>query len=109
MSIGYNLRKFRTKSNKSQQEIADLLGIERRTYMNWENEQNDIKSEYIPKLADIFEVEIKDLFDNAKTNIEIKQEIKENHDNSVNGIILILTDKQSVDELVKVIKDKFNK
>lgn len=59
MSIGYTIRKLRTRQNKSQQEIADLLNIDRKTYVNWENDQNDIKSEYIPKLASIFKVEIK--------------------------------------------------
>jgi len=59
MSIGYTIRKLRTRQNKSQQEIADLLNIDRKTYVNWENDQNDIKSEYIPTLASIFKVEIK--------------------------------------------------
>ena len=108
MNIGYN-RKLRTKSKKSQQEVADLLEIDRRTYINWENEKNNLKAEYIPKLAEIFGVEIKDLFDNNKTNIDITQNHNEGKDNSIlNGAILIITDKQSVNELVKVIKDKID-
>lgn len=45
MSVGNNIRRLRTRAKKSQQEIADLLGVERNTYANWENEQTDIKSE----------------------------------------------------------------
>ncbi len=74
MSIGYTIRKLRTRQNKSQQEIADLLNIDRKTYVNWENDQNDIKSEYIPKLASIFKVEIKDLFHDSDPKIEIIQQ-----------------------------------
>lgn len=61
--LGQNLRKLRSKTNYSQQDIADLLEIDRNTYANWENEKNDVKSEYIPKLANIFNVEISVLFE----------------------------------------------
>lgn len=37
MILSTNLRKLRTKQDKSQQEIADLLNVDRRTYVNWEN------------------------------------------------------------------------
>ncbi|WP_294288153.1 helix-turn-helix transcriptional regulator [uncultured Chryseobacterium sp.] len=108
MSIGNTLRKLRTRQNKSQQEIADLLNIDRKTYVNWENDQNGIKSEYIPKLASIFKVEIKDLFLDSDPKIEI---IQNNHSEGketsiLNGAILIITDKNSVEDLVNVIKNK---
>ncbi|MBB4805012.1 transcriptional regulator with XRE-family HTH domain [Chryseobacterium defluvii] len=110
MSIGYNLRKLRTRQSKSQQEIADLLDIDRKTYVNWENDQNDVKSEYIPKLATIFDVEIKDLFHDLDSKIEIIQQHNEGKDSSLlNGAILIITDKNSVEDLIKVIKNKLEK
>lgn len=110
MSIGYNLRKLRSRQNKSQQEIADLLDIDRKTYINWENDQNDVKSEYIPKLANIFDVDIKDLFQDSDSKIEIIQHHNEGKETSIlNGAILIITDKNSVEDLVKVIKNKLEK
>ena len=70
MAIGSNLRKLRSKTKFSQQEVADMLGLDRSTYINWENETSDVKSQYIPKLADIFGVEIQDLFlDEQKVRI----------------------------------------
>ena len=63
MAIGTNLRKLRNKTKLSQQEVADMLGLDRSTYINWENETSDVKSQYIPKLAEIFKVNIDDLFD----------------------------------------------
>ena len=36
MSVGDNLRVMRNKKNISQQEIADFLGVDRKTYVSWE-------------------------------------------------------------------------
>lgn len=104
--IANNLRKLRAKTKKSQQEIADLLGVERKTYVNWENGQTDIKSEYIPKLAEIFNVEIQDLFKESNSSIKIHQENNDNKDNSINNsIVLVVPDKESVNQLVEVLKN----
>lgn len=70
MGLGQNLRKLRSKTKYSQQDIADLLKIDRNTYANWENEKNDLKSEFIPKLANIFNVEIAVLFEEEINNVE---------------------------------------
>ncbi len=78
MAIGTNLKKIRINKTKfSQQDVADKLEIDRVTYINWENETSDIKSQYIPKIAEIFDVEIQDLFKDDKkiqvtNNIENK-------------------------------------
>ncbi|SHE36037.1 helix-turn-helix transcriptional regulator [Chryseobacterium takakiae] len=98
MSIGNTLRKLRTKKNYSQQDVADFLEVDRRTYVNWENGENDIKSDFIPKIASFFDVEIKDLF-NEETNNESKD----------NSIVLIVPDKESVDKLIKVLKSNIQK
>ena len=108
MSIGDNLRTIRNKNNISQQEIADFLGVERKTYMSWEAGTVDIKSSYIPKLAEFLKVEINDLFWEKSTRIIINQKNTENKDNSINGIVLLLTDKDAVNELVKVLKERFD-
>ncbi len=106
MNIGYNLRKLRTKSKKSQQEVADLLEIDRRTYINWENEKNDIKSEYIPKIAKIFDVDMRELFQDSKSNIHIN---RENKDSPINGILFVLTDKEDIERLTEILKINFKK
>lgn len=108
MTIGTNLRRLRTRTNLSQRDIADKLGIDRNTYANWENENNDIKSEYIPSLAKIFNVEISELFKEQASKIVVNQNNTDNKENSVNGIVLVLTDKEAVNQLVEVLKDKFS-
>ena len=106
MNVGDNLRIMRNKKKFSQQDIADYLGIERRTYMSWESGETDVKSSYIPKLAEFLQVKIKDLFQDKKGNIVINQQNSDNKDSSVNGVIILLTDKESVEQLVEILKKK---
>jgi transcriptional regulator with XRE-family HTH domain len=73
--IGDTLKKMRVRQNKSQQEIADFVNIDRKTYANWENNTADIKGSYIPKLAEAFGVEISELFKSAN-NFHIKQKFE---------------------------------
>ena len=106
MNIGDNLRILRTKKNISQQEIADFLGVDRKTYVSWEAGAADIKSAYIPKLAEYLQVEINDLFKEKGNNIVINQQNYDNKDNSINGIVLLLTDKEAVEQILDVIKKR---
>lgn len=110
MGVGTNLKRLRNKTKLSQQEIADMLGIDRNTYTNWESESTDIKSQYIPKLADIFNVKIQDLFDDEK-----KFQINnfENKDNATDqqNIVINITDSETakilgsqLEELIKALK-----
>jgi len=107
MSIGDKLRILRNKNNISQQAIADFLKVDRKTYMNWEDGETDIKSSYLPKLAEFLHVEINDLFPPKTGDIVINQHNSDNKDTSINGIVLLLTDKEAVDQLVKMMKTRF--
>ena len=108
MSIGNNLRMIRNKSSISQQDIADYLGIDRKTYVSWESGAVDIKSSYIPKLAEFLHVEISDLFKEKGSEIIINN--NDNKDNSINnGIVVLLTDKEAVNQLVEVMRGLFVK
>jgi transcriptional regulator with XRE-family HTH domain len=118
MGVGTNLKRLRSKTKLSQQEIADMLGLDRNTYTNWENETTDIKSSYIPKLAEIFNVKIQDLFeDRQKPAVSNTQTGFEMHDNSIaqkdfqQGIIINITDSEAakvissqLEELIKALK-----
>ena len=107
MDIGGNLRKIRDSKNITQQEVADYIGVERKTYVNWETGVSEIKSKYIPKLAEFFNVEIKDLFREKSSNIIINN--TDNKEHSINnGIIILLNDKESMNELVNIIRSKFD-
>ena len=105
MGVGLKIKKLRTKTKFSQTDVADIIGVDRNTYANWENETNDIKSEYIPKLAEIFDVEIKDLFEESTQKIEINLNKQVHLDSSVNNsVVLVMPDKESVEKLVDALK-----
>ena len=110
MNIGDNLRVLRTKNNISSQEIADYLGVDRKTYVGWETGQTDIKSSYLPKLAEYLQVEINDLFKEKVSNIVINQHNSDNKDTSTNNsIVLLLTDKEAVEQVMEIIKKRVEK
>jgi len=108
MNIGDNLRIIRNKKDISQQEIADFLGVDRRTYVRWESGEADIKSPYIPKIAEFLQVEIADLFREKPSEIVINQHNHhtDNKDASINGVIFLLTDKEAIEQLVNVMKKR---
>ncbi|SDL80609.1 Transcriptional regulator, contains XRE-family HTH domain [Chryseobacterium taihuense] len=103
MSVGTTIRRLRESQGKTQKEIADLLNVDRRTYAKWEEEAAEVKSSLVPNLAEIFGVEIADLYKNDK-NIEIKDSFKDNNNNNTNTVVIILTDK----ELTEKFLDLFN-
>ena len=105
MAIGNTIRKLRIEKNLSQQIVADNLNIDRRTYAAWEKGTQDIKSSFIPRLADFFGVEIADLF-NSETTINIKQSFK---DSSINTAVLILTDKEAINRVLDAVRWENNK
>ena len=108
MRVSDNLRVIRNRKNISQQEIADFLGVDRKTYVSWESGMADIKSSYIPKLAEFLHIEINDLFREKSADIVINQHNADNKDSSVNGIILLLTEKEAVNQLAEILKERFN-
>jgi transcriptional regulator with XRE-family HTH domain len=108
MGIGSKLKRLRGETKYSQRDIADILGVDKNTYANWESEQNDIKSEHIPKLAEIFDVEIKDLFE-ARNNVEInfnKQVHKGSSTN--NSVVIVMPDKESVEKLIGILSQRLD-
>lgn len=85
-----------------------MLGIKQNTYSTWESGKADVKSEYIPKIATLLGVEIKDLFETTSNKIKISQNVG-NKDNSINnGMVFILTDENSIDKIVSVLKESLN-
>ncbi len=110
MNVGKNLKVIRNRRNISQQEIADFLGIDRKTYASWEA-GTDVKCAYIPKLAKFFQVEIEDLFQEKSADIMIDalNTSVENKDAQGNNIILVLTDKESANQLADIIKERLER
>lgn len=63
MSIfGDNIKRLRKNKGLKQQEIAELLGVKRNTYSDWENGKREPSFENLVKLADLFDVSLDWLF-----------------------------------------------
>lgn len=56
------LKELRKEKKLTQQEIAELLGVKRNTYSDWENGKTEPNFENLIKLADFFEVSLDWLF-----------------------------------------------
>lgn len=56
--FGQILKNLRTESGKTQQQIADYLGISRAAYSHFENERNEPDRETLIKIANYFNVSI---------------------------------------------------
>ena len=63
-----NLLKLRKEKNKSQQEIAELLGIRQTAYSKYENNLTEPSIENLIKLADYYQVSIDYLVDRKYIN-----------------------------------------
>ena len=101
--IGRNLCILRRNTTTfSQKDIADLLGIDRNTYASWESELTDVKSEYIPKLAEIFKISINQLFEK---NIQTKDAEAVPPKGELINAIIVLSDQPSIERLVSSLKD----
>jgi len=64
-------------------------------------------SSTLQQLAKFFSVDIKEFFKNKSSNIVINQTNTDNKEHSVNGIIVLLNDKETFNELVTIIKKQF--
>jgi transcriptional regulator with XRE-family HTH domain len=54
--IGATLKELRLKKNKTQQDVANYLGITRAAYSHFENSRNEPDISTLKKLAEYFEV-----------------------------------------------------
>lgn len=65
--FGERLKQLRQASNRTQQEIADLLGVSRSAYSHFENGRNEPDKDTLVKLANIFDVTTDYLLGRNKT------------------------------------------
>jgi hypothetical protein len=78
--------------------------------MSWEEGNADIKSTYIPKLAEFLQVEITDIFREKPGDIIINQHNTDNKDASTNNsIVLLVTDKEAVNQIMDIVKRRVEK
>ena len=62
VKFGATLIRCRKKKGLSQQQVADRLGVAKSTYHAWESDKSVFSAAYLPELANIFGVDLTDLF-----------------------------------------------
>lgn len=73
MSISSNLSLLRKEYGFSQDEIANKLGVSRQTYSKFENGTAELNTSQIQQLADIFGVQIPELYYEVQNTKKFKQ------------------------------------
>ena len=61
LDIGNTLRKYRNKSNYTQQYVADVIGISRVAYRKWENNAVDFSLSQLNKIAELYDMPIHEI------------------------------------------------
>lgn len=103
------LRELRTAQNKSQQDIANILGITRQAYNNYELGYREPSNEMLLKLADYFDVSLDYLLGrSAVRNQKILNEELSDAEFALYGEAKDLTDeeKQKVLDFIKFTKSQ---
>ena len=60
------LKELRKKSRLTQQQLSNMLGVQRPTYSRYENNERQPDNETLKKLADIFDVSVDYLLGRTK-------------------------------------------
>jgi len=69
--LGGNVKSFRERMGLRQEDLAHYLGITREAISYYENGRNNIPLDKLEKLADLFGVDLYDLFENDKNMSEV--------------------------------------
>lgn len=68
MKIGEKFKKLRLDNNKTQKEIAEIIGTSQSVYGRYERGKLEIPNNLLVKLADYFEVSLDDIFERDTKN-----------------------------------------
>jgi len=61
MSLGSNISNKRKSLKLSQEYVAEQLGVSRQAVSKWETNQSEPSTDNLIKLADLFDIDIKEL------------------------------------------------
>ena len=76
--ISNNLRSYRARAGYTQDKVAEILGITRTTYCDYEVNPQKVKVETLQQIADILNCKLSDFFvENYVTYSNKNEEIKE--------------------------------
>lgn len=79
IKVGKNIKNLREKKSLTQEKLANFLGVTPQAISRWESENGYPDIEFLPMIADFFDVTIDELLDREveKNKLEIQDGIKE--------------------------------
>jgi transcriptional regulator with XRE-family HTH domain len=98
MTFGTKLRKHREIARLSQQEVADAIGVSQSTYNLWESDKSRFRVDYLPKLAEVYGVDIGELIP-ENTSVKIVNN-RDNKDSSINGFEIKVEARELYQEII---------
>ena len=75
--IGRFLSELRKEKKFTQEQLAEKLGVARRTVSRWETGSNLPDIDLLMELSDLYEVDLREILDGARKNEMLDQETKE--------------------------------
>lgn len=101
-----NLRALRVAAGKKQSEMAEIMGVERSTYVKWETGRNLVDVGTLVRLADYFNVTTDYILDmepkGADDEIwELREELRRNPDLNV---LLSMAKGATREDIIKTVK-----
>lgn len=89
LKLGENLKKFRTKHELTQEQLADVLGVSAQAVSRWENGTTYPDITLLPTIASYFEITLDELMgmQDFKSEEQIKELLAKIDENSNKGLI----------------------
>ncbi len=89
LKLGENLKKYRTKRELTQEQLADVLGVSAQAVSRWENGTTYPDITLLPTIASYFEITLDELMGmkDFKSEEQIKELLAKVDENGKNGLI----------------------
>ena len=75
--IGEFLKTLRKEKNLTQEELADKMNVSRRTVSRWETGSNLPDLSILVELADLYDVDLREIFDGERKSETMDKDLKE--------------------------------
>ena len=77
VKIGAFLKELRKEKNITQEELADKMGVSRRTVSRWETGSNMPDMDILIDISDFYEVDLREILDGERKEDHMDEEMKE--------------------------------
>ena len=77
LKTGEFLRELRKEKNITQEELAERMGVARRTVSRWETGSNMPDMDILIDISDFYGVDLREILDGERKNKQMDQEMKE--------------------------------